>query len=1451
MKKKNRIKKLVVLASALATMGFGSSLYAATFTAQADGDWNSPATWGGSVPTAADDVEINAYAITISGNGLTYAVKSLNLTDATSVLQPAVGEEVTLAVGGNITFGHADAKIQQNGTGKLNMNITSSAILDLKAATNLEVNDLTLTNGSVAADDACAITIKGDLNITGTSSLEMKEASPAVAGINFSTGNHTVTVDPTAQLSVAKLTNELGSELTTSSDITITAVLSNAGTFTANGGKVVFNDAAAVCWANTGVLILNDVEFLGTKAYAPATGALVKGNFSNLTTDPGTVTPTGKIEFTGASQKEILNIGTVANLDFDGGIVVAPGASVVTSSSFTIGGNLEVQSGASFKADAGGITFGDANSDISAATPNSIEFNDLLIGAAVTTSSDFKILGNLTTTAAGLTASGGTITFENVAEKTITLHAADEITFANLKVAAGSKVITAATDATGSFTVKDGGIEVEGTGSLKVAAAATTTFTGDNTIKKSDAGTLEFGLIDNKYIPAVTVSPVKPAVPATLTTASDFTVTGATFTNTGTFTATDGTITFTFTGATPAIVAAADETKTVFNSITTDGATTLTVTTARAISINGDLTVNGTSTFAGADAAAIVHFTGSKDQKITGSSNATIPVSFPKVTVNKSGGKLLLEKNVTGVASGTLALTKGIVDLGETTFTANVAPTSTNGAIDGNKGTYVVETAQTLKDDFFTVDGEPTLNNLTAIDVLTLGGDLTVNGNLDLQVDANVIDGNTLTVKGNLTRKTGSTPAGNFTNATGKLVLTGNGKTAGLSNDYFDTSCGVNLEVGRAETLGGNLTMAAAKTLYVNTGINYLDLGTNTLTTTVSTNTSLLGIERISGAIKADEGKVVLGPTDPFTLPGNLFKDNTVKTLTIAGVMTLGSDLTVNGVLTNAKNIITGDNNIMTLGPQSPFTTAANTGYIVGNLKRTVKNTATIFEIGGGTGEADYNPVTLNFQTPGTTQEVIVSAKATEPTVGRAGNPENALDLVYTIKPVGTDPNDALNATFETGTAAGTTGNAKRNIAAKWENDAWKDYRNGKSNANDAIIDDYSIANSTALAGDWAVFSISQDYDNTDEANTAVDAAISTAAKNVVITNISPNPVQLNRPFTVTVQLQDQFGQPITTETPVNVKLTKKLGATTITDEPVKGVITAGSSFTTLTATASTAAGANIQLQADDDDVANVYTPTVSKAFNVVDDAPATQATIGTITPANTTADIAWTSTATALIVLKAGEPLTKAEYPVNGTTYTADALYGAGSQIGDAVVVAKGATAASPATVRSLSPNTTYYAYAFAFAGSNGTESYKLSAASGNPQAFTTSGSNDDDVAFGENNTRETSRTIGTNTPVKGTIKDATDEDWFNFSVSSANPNVRAQLSNLPAGYNVEIYNTEGKRIRRGIRLGQGSEGPVINGLAAGTYTLKIYSSDGSSSAEPYTLKVGTKSSEIFSVTP
>ena len=1494
MKKKNRIQKLVVLASALATMGFGSSLYAATYSVNPSATsrvWENPATWfvdvdGDGVVDAADGdvaatvapgandvVKLNGQTVTINGTSSNYAVKSLDLSTANSILQPAAGENITLKVGGDITFGDAASKIQQNGTGKLNLNIISSATLTLADDANMTVNNLTITDASVTSAAAKTITVNGNLDVKGTSSLKIAEGTPGVAGIVFPEGNHTVTVDPTASLSVATLTNGIGtststgSTLVTSSNmtiyksltnkndatftandgtITINGALTNAGTFTANGGTVRFNNADAACWANTGTMTLNNVEFLGTTAYAPATTALVKGNFSKLGT--GSVKPTtaADIQFTGATQKTILNAGAPGDLEFAGGIVVASGASVATSSSFNIK-SLETKANASFKANNGDITF-NADGAITAVTPNSIEFNNLSIGAVVTTSSDFKILGNLTTVATGdkLTASApSTITFENVAERTITSAADDYITFANMKVAAGSKVKNAA--ATSSFTVKDGGIEVEGTGSLVVDPAATVTFDGTtNTIKNE--GTLSFGLVNVKA--------------GSVTTASDFTVTGTTggtneaFTNAGTFEATDGTVTFT--GAAPAIVADADQTKTVFNGITADGANTtvLTVTTGNAISINGDLTVNGTSTFAGADETAIVHFTGTKDQTIGGTSTATPAVSFPTTTVDKASGKLLLEKDVTLVASGALNLKNGIVDMGTTTLTANVAPTKVAGtdfgAIDGDKGTYVVATAHTLNDNLFTVDGEPTLNNLTAVGVLTLDGDLTVNGNLDLQIAKNAIAGNTLTVKGNLTH---TVATGTFDAATGKLVLTGTGATTGLSNAYFEGTdgCDVNLEIGRAETLGGDLTMATGKTLTINTGINYLDLGEKTLTTS---NNAALGIERISGSIDATKATLVkFTDAAAFTLPGNLFKDNTVSNLTIAGEMTLGSDLTITSKLAGAFNIYTGDN-ILTFGPRvtsANLPAFTNTACIVGNLKQTVTNTATVFPIGGGTGAADYNPVTLNFQTSGTTQEVVVSAKATEPTVGRAGNPENALDLVYTIKPIGTDPNDALNATFVAGTDAGT-GTAAGNIPAKWENDAWVDYRanldaTAAATANNAIVTNYAIANSTALAGDWALFDIGEAYTaGTNDAK--VEAAITTAAKNIVITSISPNPVQANIPFNVTVQLQDQYGQLITTNTRVSVNLTQKLGAGTIGD--ATGEIAAGSSFTTLTAIA-TAAGANNQLQIDDDDATDAgYAASVGEAFNVIADAPTEQATITAIDPANTTAKITWAGTATnTLIVLKADEVLTEDEFPVNGTTYTADALYGAGSQIGDAVVVAKGASG-TDVTIRSLSPNTTYYAYAFAFAGTtDGTENYILTAASGNPQPFTTLGSNDDDVAFGENNTRETSRAIGTNTPVKGTIKDATDVDWFNFSVSSANPNVRAQLSTLPANYNVEIYNSEGKRIRRGIRVGQGSEGPVINGLAAGTYTLKIYSQDGSSSAEPYTLKVGTKSSEIFSVTP
>jgi hypothetical protein len=157
-----------------------------------------------------------------------------------------------------------------------------------------------------------------------------------------------------------------------------------------------------------------------------------------------------------------------------------------------------------------------------------------------------------------------------------------------------------------------------------------------------------------------------------------------------------------------------------------------------------------------------------------------------------------------------------------------------------------------------------------------------------------------------------------------------------------------------------------------------------------------------------------------------------------------------------------------------------------------------------------------------------------------------------------------------------------------------------------------------------------------------------------------------------------------------------------------------------------------------------------------------------------------------------------------------------------------------------------------FEYNGAIGTENYKTTAAKQNPNAQTTTGTIDDDATLGSNDTESTSKSIGTNTPVRGTIKSATDVDWFNFTVTNASPNVRAILNGLPADYNVEIYDTDGTRMRRGIRVSTNPEAQVINYLPAGTYLVKIYGVDGAFDAtNTYTLKVNTKSDEIFSVTP
>lgn len=1456
-----------------------------------DGQWTTASNWNpAGVPTIDDDVTIGAYPVTISGNGITYYCKSLVLASPSSSLQPyttvSAGDTVNLVVMGNIQISNAGGNIDgANGYGRLNIQIgdgvtpvtsTISPAQDyspLAGGNGFSAYNLIVNSAAVTHSSNHKLRINKNVNIEGTSVFSQSTSGGTLVMYGGS-GVQTIAVASIASLDLQNLELENSANVTTASNFILRENIKLDGpndVFTATNGTINFQNAAGVSgWSvfPGATMKLWNAEFTGAANYTPSGDAQIQGDFT-FSNSAGTFVPVnGTVLFSGSNLKNLVNTAAAASLQFYH-LAVAPGASVATSSNFQINGDIDVQTNASFVADNGTIEFpatAPIPSNIKNASDHTLIFNNLTITDAVNTSDSWKISGNLNG-AGTLTADNGTITFKNDVEKSIS---AGTFNFFKLSVADQSAVTTAinlsirnnSTNPTGA------GLEVLGSGSFK-ATANTVTFTtasdpGANypkTISKSSAGTLQFFNLA-----------IGTAVNNEVTTASNFEIIGgaSAFVNNnaglgGLFTATAGTVTFSGVGAT--ITSTLPE-ATSFNSILVSNVT-LTLPTLNYINITGDLTVNGASgIFTNATGATgLIKFNGTTQQKINGTSTQAVPVTISRLEINKTSGStsdktVLLESDLTLIdnANSDLILNSGYLNLGSKKLTnGDGTITYTHlGAINGASGTFYNVKAQAnnvlFRDELFTVDNTSTLYNLTAAAGVTLDGNLTVNGTLSLTGAASdlALGSFTLTQLGNLTRTTGT-----FAAATGKLVLAGNGSTTGLSNSFFaaGAACDLNLEVARTEALTGNFTMAAGKDLTINTGIGQFDLSIYKLTSTTTSK-----VTRVSGAINAGTNSTVeFGTTGMDYIPANLFVNNTCYNIIFNGNTdrTLGGDLRVEGTMnmTTMADIITGDN-VLTFGPSAVLPAFTSAAHVIGNLRRTVTSSATRFDVGDGAA-TDYRPLELNFSTSGNTQEITVSAKRQEPTVGKAGNPKNAVDVLYTFTPVGTDANDSLKVKFQwTPTLEGNGQLASitnASFPAKWENNSWVDYRNRLltfTSANPRVLtmSGFPVANPAALKGEWAIFNA------TANTNVAKDNAISKTANKVVITKINPNPVALNKPFKVTVQLQDQYGQPITVTSPFYVTVSQEIGTATLSAN-ITGVITAGNSYVELTGLY-TGAGSKIQLKADTTNSSDNWQPQVSSLFNVLSADPTSQASAITLTNiANTSATIDWTngSSTTTLIVIKADTLLIEGqEYPVSGTSYTANSLFGAGSPLGNAVVLYNSTNLVNGLDVKGLSPNTTYYVYAFTFTGSIGTENYKLSPASGNPKILNTTGSTDDDVAFGTNNTRATSKTIGTNTPVTGTIGTSTDEDWFNFSVTSTAPNVKSQLYGLGNNYNLEVYDAAGRRIRRGIRTATGSEGPVVNGLPAGTYTVRIYSADGSySSTNTYTLKVGTKSSEIFSVTP
>jgi Secretion system C-terminal sorting domain/Bacterial pre-peptidase C-terminal domain len=93
-------------------------------------------------------------------------------------------------------------------------------------------------------------------------------------------------------------------------------------------------------------------------------------------------------------------------------------------------------------------------------------------------------------------------------------------------------------------------------------------------------------------------------------------------------------------------------------------------------------------------------------------------------------------------------------------------------------------------------------------------------------------------------------------------------------------------------------------------------------------------------------------------------------------------------------------------------------------------------------------------------------------------------------------------------------------------------------------------------------------------------------------------------------------------------------------------------------------------------------------------------------------------------------------------------------------------------------------------------------------------------------------------NTNVYAAITSATDVDRYEFKLSVADK-ITVVLRNLPANYNIELRNSAGTLIGSGNNTGTTDEVITINSLAAGTYTLRVFGSQGVNSPNCYALEV------------
>ncbi|MFM7813906.1 MAG: T9SS type A sorting domain-containing protein, partial [Flavobacteriales bacterium] len=98
----------------------------------------------------------------------------------------------------------------------------------------------------------------------------------------------------------------------------------------------------------------------------------------------------------------------------------------------------------------------------------------------------------------------------------------------------------------------------------------------------------------------------------------------------------------------------------------------------------------------------------------------------------------------------------------------------------------------------------------------------------------------------------------------------------------------------------------------------------------------------------------------------------------------------------------------------------------------------------------------------------------------------------------------------------------------------------------------------------------------------------------------------------------------------------------------------------------------------------------------------------------------------------------------------------------------------------------------------------------------------------YESNNTTSTAKTIAVNTDINAIISSSTDKDWFKFTNTTSARNIRIDLTNLPADYDVRLYNPSGTQVAISQNGGTTAEAIIYNTTTTGTWKIQVYGYNG-----------------------